>query len=151
MPFQNEPAPTAPGIRSEASKRTVEAFFTSPAIFCSTGSVYHSRQVSFCGASAPPAASHSLSDFTLGEVLVDSLDFRGIAPHGVDVAGYQIGVAKLGIDARQVEEVDSPLPTCTPSGKKAVMKLPCLCSQHLGGCSNMGAGASPKKVVAIAS
>ena len=57
MPFQKEPEPTAPGIRSEASNRTVSAAAASPAIVRSNGTPYQSSCTSFCGPSAPPAAS----------------------------------------------------------------------------------------------
>src|SRR3954451_14370237 len=55
MPFQNVPAPTTPGIRSEPSKRTLSALANTDATDLSTSLEYQSRLASFCNGSAPPA------------------------------------------------------------------------------------------------
>ncbi len=55
MDFQKEPAPTAPGIRSEPSKRKVVAPWRTSATLRETGSWYQSREASLYGAIAPPA------------------------------------------------------------------------------------------------
>ena len=63
MYFQKEPAPTSPGIRSDASKRTAVA----PAMISATpwsteSGAYQSRLASLCGEMAPPAATQSFRD-----------------------------------------------------------------------------------------
>ncbi len=100
------------------------------------------------GKSAAGFASRS-SKIRQGEVLDHSANFRAVVEHGVDVACDQIGLAVLRVDRRQVEEVIISRRLSDPSGKKEVMKLPWRCSQHLGGFSNIGLGASPKLVVAM--
>src|SRR5581483_964789 len=61
IPFQKEPAPTAPGIWSDASKRTVVAWETISAAFFSTGSPYQLGSTSFCIPIAPPCPNHHLT------------------------------------------------------------------------------------------
>ena len=101
--FQKEPAPTAPGMLSEPSKRRVLALTMAAPMTRSMSEPYQLRSASFCGAIAPPCLHPGLEMLTLGEVFHDGHDFGAVVGGAPDVAGDFGGRVVLRVDGREVE------------------------------------------------